>query len=113
MKPASLDHTLSRRNPWGLTPHQCCTLRLVCKHGGAKQVWAATDIPVKTVQANIEEARKKLGMRGHDVRLYIEWDRWFRTQLIGRRASIESAHGPEPRDPHSTEPSTAGGRCAA
>jgi len=76
---APIDHVRAKKNPWGLTPHQCCALRLMCKHGSTKQVWAETEIPTKSVQHHVEEARKRLGMRGHDVRLYLAWDRWLRT----------------------------------
>jgi DNA-binding CsgD family transcriptional regulator len=74
---ASLDHTHARHNPWGLTPHQCCTLRLVCKHGGAKQVWSIEDVSLKTVQGHIEDARRQMGIRGHDIRVYLKWYEWY------------------------------------
>lgn len=80
MTPSPIDYTRSRSNPWGLNARQCAALRLVCKHGNTKQVWASTDISDRTIQSNIEDARKLMGMRGHDVRFYLEWDRWCRTE---------------------------------
>jgi DNA-binding CsgD family transcriptional regulator len=73
----SLDHTHARHNPWGLTAHQCCTLRLVCKHGGAKQVWAEYDVSIKTVHGHVEDAKRKMSVRGHDIRPFLMWHRWY------------------------------------
>lgn len=72
-----MDYIHANANPWGLTAHECCAMRLFCKYGNAKQVWAKEDVSVKTVQWHIEKARAKVGVPGHDVRLFLVWHRWF------------------------------------
>jgi hypothetical protein len=76
MNLAPIDYTRSRDNPWGLTPHQCCALRLYCKYGNAKQAWAADEANHKGIQHHVEAARIKMGHRGHDIRAFVLWTRW-------------------------------------
>jgi hypothetical protein len=76
MNLAPIDYTRSRDNPWGLTPHQCCALRLYCKYGNAKAAWAAGEAEVRTIQGHVEQARIKIGFRGHDMRSFVLWIRW-------------------------------------
>jgi hypothetical protein len=73
---APIDYTRSRDNPWGLTPHQCAAMRLYCKHGNAKQAWAAGEATHKTIQSHVEAVRVKMGHRGHDIRAFVLWTRW-------------------------------------
>jgi hypothetical protein len=77
MPVTSLDHTHARHNPWGLTPHQCCAMRLYCKYGNAKAVWAKDDLSIKTIQGHVMAARNKMGLRGHDVRAFLKWHQWY------------------------------------
>ena len=76
MNLVAIDYTRSRDNPWGLTPHQCCALRLYCKYGNAKQTWAAGEAELRTIQGHVEQARIKIGFRGHDMRSFVLWIRW-------------------------------------
>lgn len=68
---------LASVNPWGLTPMQCYVMALACEFGGAKPVFAETDIPFRSVQDHIQAARARMGLRSHDVRVYINFDRWI------------------------------------
>jgi hypothetical protein len=72
---APIDYTRSRDNPWGLTPHQCAAMRLYCKYGNAKQAWAADEGNLKNIQSHVENARLKIGFRGHDMRSFVLWIR--------------------------------------
>ena len=76
MNLTTIDHMRSRDNPWGLTPHQCCALRLYCKYGNAKQAWANGEGNLKGIQEHIEAARIKIGHRGHDIRVFVLWTKW-------------------------------------
>jgi hypothetical protein len=80
MTPASLDYNRAKHNPWGLTPHQCMALRLVCQHGGAKRVAYETEVSSRLIEHHLYLARKRMGMLGADIRLFLEWDRWIRKQ---------------------------------
>lgn len=72
-----LDYSHAKENPWGLTPHECCALRLYCKYGSAKQAWAKEDVSLKTVQWHVEKAKHKIGVRGHDIRGVLLWNLWY------------------------------------
>jgi hypothetical protein len=73
MPVANIDKGYAKTNPWGLTAHQCCAMRLVCKHGSIKHAWADLDLPIKTIQHHVEGARQRMGLRGHDIRVYLYW----------------------------------------
>lgn len=79
MNPAPIDHQRAKRNPWGLTAHQCMTLRLVCEHGGSKRTaYERKDISARLLEHHLLQARRAMGLFGMDVRLFLEWDRWVR-----------------------------------
>jgi hypothetical protein len=83
MIPSNLDHERAEKNPWGLTAHQCMTLRLVCEHGGSKRAsYAFPAAPVRTLEHHLCTSRKCMGMIGNDVRLYLQWDRWLRKDTV-------------------------------
>ena len=83
MTPNSLDYERSLANPWGLTQHQCMTLRLVCQHGGTKRAaWAEKDVNTRTLEHHLLKARNLMGLVGSDVRLYLQWDRWTRKDNV-------------------------------
>jgi hypothetical protein len=66
------------RNPWGLSVAQCYTLRLVCEHGGTKRAAYVSGENARNLEHNLMASRKKMGMFGTDIRLYLLWDRWLR-----------------------------------
>lgn len=78
MIPTELDLKRAAKNPWGLTAHQCMTLRLVCEHGGTKRTSHAEKLPLRTLEHHLLMSRKAMQMYGNDVRLYLQWDRWIR-----------------------------------
>jgi len=80
MKPQDIDKKRAARNPWGLTACQCITLRLVCEHGGTKRASYATNENCRIMEHHLMSARKKMNLLGTDIRLYLTWDRWIRTQ---------------------------------
>jgi DNA-binding NarL/FixJ family response regulator len=77
-EPSPLDHTLARANPWGLTPHQCMVMRLHCKLGHVKAIWAETNISIKTIHWHLENIRNTMGIPGRDIRIFTQWDAWAR-----------------------------------
>ena len=88
MIPDDIDHDRANDNPWGLTPHQCMTIRLVCLYGGTKRTSHAEDLPLRTLEHHLLTSRKAMGMYGSDVRLYLNFDRWFRQPApAGKRSS--------------------------
>jgi hypothetical protein len=78
MIPDDIDYDRAVMNPWGLTPHQCMTIRLVSLHGGTKRVSHAENIPARTLEHHLLTSRKAMGMYGNDVRLYLNFDRWIK-----------------------------------
>lgn len=76
MTPTRFDKEAAKANPWGLTAHQCMSLRLLVLHGNAKLVDRATGIPAKTVQSNVENARIAMGLTGYDQRIYVMYALW-------------------------------------
>jgi methylaspartate ammonia-lyase len=76
MTPETIDNQRAKSNTWGLTPHQCMTIRLVCQHGGTKRASHAEDLPLRTLEHHLLMSRKAMGMYGNDVRLFLFWDRW-------------------------------------
>ncbi len=91
MIPDPIDHERAGTNPWGLTPYQCMTIRLVCLYGGTKRASHAEDLPLRTLEHHLLTSRKAMGMYGSDVRLYINFDRWFRQPApAGKRSSRPS-----------------------
>ena len=88
MTPTEIDKLRSETNPWGLTQHQCMTIRLVCLHGGTKRASHAEDLPLRTLEHHLLKSRKAMQMYGSDVRLFIEFDRWVRPPVpAGKRSS--------------------------
>ena len=79
MTPTQIDRQRAADNPWGLTAHQCYVLRLYCKHGCTKRVAAFENINSRNVENHLCVARKRMGLFGNDIRLYLLWDRWTRT----------------------------------
>lgn len=65
-------------NPWGLTPMECYIMALACQLGGAKPVYAETDIPFRIAQDHIQSSRARMGMRSHDCRVFIYFHDWFK-----------------------------------
>ena len=76
MTPDDIDQKRGECNPWGLTPHQCMTIRLVCEHGGTKRAAHAENLPLRTLEHHLLMSRKAMQMYGSDVRLFLEFDRW-------------------------------------
>jgi len=62
--PETIDQKRSKQNPWGLTPHQCMTIRLVCQHGGTKRASHAEDLPLRTLEHHLLMSRKTMQMYG-------------------------------------------------
>ena len=80
MKPNEKDVLRAETNPWGLTAHQCMTLRLVCQHGGTKRAAYATEESDRNMEGHLMWSRRKMGLLGTDIRVYLNWDRWVRDQ---------------------------------
>jgi DNA-binding CsgD family transcriptional regulator len=74
-----LDRKRAMRNPYKLTKCQCYTLRLVCKHGGTKRAAYVEKISERILEHHLMKARQQMGMFGNDIRMYLMWDRWTRT----------------------------------
>lgn len=75
-------------NPWGLTPMECYIMALACELGGAKPVFAYTDIPFRTAQDHIQSSRVRMGMRSHDCRVFIYFHDWFKTYATDNNISV-------------------------
>ena len=82
MTPAPIDKQRAKKNPWGLTPHQCMALRLVCKYGGAKRIAHALGISEKTLEHHLHVARHAMGYFGPDVRAILEWYTWVMRLML-------------------------------
>lgn len=81
MKPQDVDKKRAARNPWGLTACQCMTMRLMCEHGGTKRVaYGVEEAHPRLLEHHIMITKRKMGLFGADIRLYLMWDRWTRTQ---------------------------------
>jgi len=81
MTPASLDINRAKHNPWGLSPHQCLALRLVCEYGGSKRAaYERDDVNQRLLEHHLYYARKCMGLFGPDIRMFINWDRWTRKE---------------------------------
>jgi hypothetical protein len=78
MTPAPVDQHRATKNPWGLTPHQCMALRLICTHGGSKRVAYETQVSARLIEHHLHIARQRMGYFGADIRLFLEWDRWLK-----------------------------------
>lgn len=104
-------------NPWALTPMECYVVSLACLHGGAKFVWAQTGIPFRIAQDHIQSARARMGLRGHDCRVYIWFHEWFRQYDNPGHHSYErpQGHGQPPVavDTHQYKPTTTWRKSAA
>ncbi len=75
---SELDRKRAFCNPWGLSKSNCFTLRLVCQHGGTKRAAYEEGVECRLLEYHLMAARKRMGMFGNDVRLYLNWDRWTR-----------------------------------
>jgi hypothetical protein len=73
-----LDRRRASRNPWKLSKGNCFTLRLICKHGGTKRVAYVEDVSERILEYHLFMARKRMGLLGNDIRMYLMWDRWTR-----------------------------------
>jgi len=73
-----LDRRRAFRNPWGLPKGNCFTLRVVCKHGGTKRAAYVENLSERILEYHLLMARKRMGLIGTDIRLYLQWDRWTR-----------------------------------
>jgi hypothetical protein len=81
MTPVRIDHYRAKRNPWGLTPHQCYVLRLVCEHGGSKRAaHAVPEANQRLLEHHLHHIRKAMGLFGADIRIFLNWDRWISEQ---------------------------------
>jgi hypothetical protein len=85
--PTILDNALAKHNPWGLTPHQCMVMRLHCKLGNVKAIWAEIDMPIKSVHWHLENIRNTMGIPGRDVRIFLQFDRWMHQYMTKQRAT--------------------------
>jgi hypothetical protein len=94
MTPDPIDYERAGSNPWGLTPYQCMTIRLVCLYGGTKRASHAEDLPLRTLEHHLLTSRKAMQMYGNDVRLYINFDRWIRPPAPASKRSSRSASLP-------------------
>jgi hypothetical protein len=57
------------------------TLRLMCEHGGTKRVaYGVEEAHPRLLEHHISVAKTKMGLNGADIRVYLKWDRWTRTQ---------------------------------
>lgn len=54
-------------------------LRLLCEYGSTKRAAYVTEINSRLIEHHLRNARKAMGMFGVDVRLFLNWDRWVRT----------------------------------
>jgi hypothetical protein len=79
MTPSKKDKERAETNPWGLTAHQCLTLRIVCQHGGTKRAAYATGESERNMEGHLMLSRRKMGLLGTDIRVYLNWDRWIRS----------------------------------
>ena len=89
MTPASIDKNRAKKNPWGLTAHQCMSLRLLCKYGGNKRIAYELGISAKTVEHHLYEARKAMGYFGSDIRVVLEWYKWSTDESLSCRRNTE------------------------
>jgi hypothetical protein len=89
MEPERVDKQRAKQNPWGLTPHQCMALRLVCAHGGSKRAAYKTGEPERLIEHHIYGVRKAMQMKGADIRIYLEWDRWSKNENGNKRMLAE------------------------
>jgi hypothetical protein len=80
MNPEPIDFTRSKKNPWGLTEFQCYVLRMYCTHGNHKRTVNAINTSEKNIEHHLLVARQKMGFRGSDIRLFLQWNTWV-TQL--------------------------------
>lgn len=80
MTPGPEDFTLAKRNPWGLTPHQCYALRMVCRFGSAKIAAYKLGETYQSIWEHVRHAKQRMGHPGRDVRVYLEWWDWHKEQ---------------------------------
>lgn len=103
MKPASIDKHRAKKNPWGLTAHQCMALRLMCKYGGAKRIAHATEISERTLEHHLHEARHLMGYFGPDVRAILSWYSWTINQAyLGEEHDKDQDQRPMAREGQQT-----------
>jgi retron-type reverse transcriptase len=53
---------------------------MYCTHGNNKRTVNATNTSAKNIEHHLLVARQKMGFRGSDIRLFLNWDKWV-TQL--------------------------------
>jgi hypothetical protein len=73
------DRKRAKENPWGLSNCQCYTLRLICEHGGTKRAAYVEQVDARPLEHHLMKARQQMGMFGNDIRMYLNWDRWIRS----------------------------------
>ena len=78
MTPNRKDKKRAELNPWGLTAHQCMTLRIVCEHGGTKRAAYATGESERNIEGHLMLSRRRMGMLGTDIRVYLSWFKWVK-----------------------------------
>lgn len=81
MSPQEIDDFLKSRAVLGyprrFTKKQALSLHLLCTYGTVKAASEATGIKERTIHWHIEQAKQRRNMKGHDVRIYIEWHKHF------------------------------------
>ena len=74
-----MDDAYAALNPWGLTAAECLCVRKVCELGGMKQAVDAAGVSGSVFSNTLNSVREKMNVRGQNVRLWIMWDRWVRS----------------------------------
>jgi hypothetical protein len=77
-------------NPWGLTNAEAEVMDAMITTGTRKVASRQLGISPKTLEARSHRASIRMGYSGQDVRRYIEWDRWRRSE-----ASAQDGEAPE------------------
>jgi DNA-binding CsgD family transcriptional regulator len=63
-------------NPWNLTGREQEVLCAIAQQGCSKLAARALDIETQTINAHMQNAMRKMGVRGQ-LRAVITWDRWY------------------------------------
>jgi DNA-binding CsgD family transcriptional regulator len=67
------------KNPWNLTWTQLEVLAMIAEHGNTSRASVMSGLAYHTVERRLERAKAKMGFTGYDVRPFILFDRWRRT----------------------------------
>ena len=90
MTPTPLDEAAARANPWRMTARQCMYMRIIGETGQAKQAAYAIGISAKA-NSYPHNIRKRMGLIGSDLRMYIKWAIWYHDFTTQMSADLRKA----------------------